>query len=213
MTESLKPTIEPNDSKPYHHGDLRRALIEAARTIVERDGAQALSLRGVAREAGVSPAAPYHHFKDKQELMLAVGQLGFEQLGVAMEREVDGVGGSVQERITAIGIAYILFARDNPALYRLMYDCARNMEALPPDVHEKEHSAYAMVRNAMVDAGRADEASPIDVELATTAAWCAAHGLAEMGGFAQFEPLKAAVGGELEFYRELLKRMGAFQVK
>ena len=72
MTDTIESTTAA-DGRPYHHGDLRHALIEAARAIVIRDGAQALSLRGVAREAGVSPAAPYHHFKDKQELVLAVG--------------------------------------------------------------------------------------------------------------------------------------------
>ena len=205
--------IETAEARPYHHGDLRRALIEAARTIIVRDGAQALSLRGVAREAGVSPAAPYHHFKDKQELVLAVGQLGFEYLGVAMEAELAKAEDTVPERLMAIGVAYVLFARDNPALYRLMYDCARNMEALPPEVHEKEHSAYALVRNMMIEAGHATPGDDINIELATTAAWCAAHGIAEMEGFAQFEPLKQALGGEINFYREMLRRTGSFDIR
>ena len=213
MTDTLPPETDAQENRPYHHGDLRRALIEAARTIVVRDGDQDLSLRGVAREAGVSPAAPYHHFKDKQELVLAVGKLGFEELGEVMAAEIHRVGGTVAERITAIGVAYVLFARDNPALYRLMYDCSRNMEALPPEMHEKEHSAYAIVRNAMIEAGRASPDSEIDVELATIAAWCSAHGIAEMGGFAQFAPLKEALGGELNFYRELLRRTGNFQAR
>ncbi len=211
MTDTLPPETDAPENRPYHHGDLRRALIEAARVIIVRDGAQALSLRGVAREAGVSPAAPYHHFKDKQELVLAVGKLGFEELGEAMEVEINRIGGTVNDRITAIGVAYVLFARDNPALYRLMYDCSRNMESLPPEMHEKEHSAYAIVRNAMIEAGRASADNDIDVELATVAAWCVAHGIAEMGGFAQFAPLKQALGGELNFYRELLLRSGNFQ--
>ena len=205
--------IDATEARPYHHGDLRRALIEAARTIIVRDGAQALSLRGVAREAGVSPAAPYHHFKDKQELVLAVGQMGFEDLGIAMEAELAKADDTIPERLMAIGVAYVLFARDNPALYRLMYDCARNMEALPPDVHEKEHSAYALVRSMMIEAGHAAPGNDIDIELATTAAWCAAHGIAEMGGFDQFEPLKKALGGEVNFYREMLRRTGSFVMR
>ncbi|MDP1643250.1 MAG: helix-turn-helix domain-containing protein, partial [Phenylobacterium sp.] len=67
MRESEAP-----ESRPYHHGDLRRALVEAACRLLEKEGAQALSLRAVAREAGVSPAAPYHHIKDKSELLDAV---------------------------------------------------------------------------------------------------------------------------------------------
>ena len=69
---------KPHDSRPYHHGDLRRALIDAARALLEREGAAALSLRAVAREAGVSPAAPYHHFKDKSELLQAVADEGWQ---------------------------------------------------------------------------------------------------------------------------------------
>ena len=69
-----------NEAKPYHHGDLRRALVEAAERILENEGPSALSLRAVAREAGVSAAAPYHHFKDKNELLAAIAQEGFELL-------------------------------------------------------------------------------------------------------------------------------------
>ena len=126
------------------------------------------------------------------------------QPAAGMEISEPGLPPRRREAATAI-------ARDNPALYRLMYDCSRNMESLPPEMHEKEHSAYAIVRNAMIEAGRASADNDIDVELATVAAWCVAHGIAEMGGFAQFAPLKQALGGELNFYRELLLRSGNFQ--
>src|SRR5215218_5462232 len=78
----------PTSAKPYHHGDLQRALVDAAQTILEREGPAALSLRAVAREAGVSPAAPYHHFKDKDELIGAVAKRGFEMLADAMRAAV-----------------------------------------------------------------------------------------------------------------------------
>ena len=68
------------EARPYHHGDLRRALIDAARRLLESEGPSALSLRAVAREAGVSPAAPYHHFKDKGELLDAVAGEGWMML-------------------------------------------------------------------------------------------------------------------------------------
>src|SRR6476620_1889302 len=79
------PMVEvPPSAKPYHHGDLQRALVDAAQAILEREGPAALSLRAVAREAGVSPAAPYHHFKDKDELIGAVAQRGFQMLTECM---------------------------------------------------------------------------------------------------------------------------------
>ncbi len=84
MKESEAP-----DPRPYHHGDLRRALVEAAVRLVEADGPGAMSLRAVAREAGVSPAAPYHHFKDKSELLDAVAHEGWEKLDLAFRAARD----------------------------------------------------------------------------------------------------------------------------
>ena len=196
------------DPKPYHHGDLRRALIDAARRLLESEGPSALSLRAVAREAGVSPAAPYHHFKDKAELLDAVAHEGWEMLDDALVkgRKEDE---SVRERIASIGVAYVCFARDNPALYRVMYDCSRDKESLPEHVHADNDSAYCRVRDTLIAAG-ADPSDEIGLELATVAAWCAAHGLAEMTGFKQFEPLKAALGGEEAFLRGVFQHMGLF---
>src|ERR1700685_4399106 len=115
--------------RPYHHGDLSRALVDAARRILEAEGAQPLSLRAVAREAGVSPAAPYHHFKDKTELLEAVAHGGWGALDEAMavaRREAATPG----EALSAIGLAYVNFARENPALYRLMYDTTRDRTSM-----------------------------------------------------------------------------------
>jgi AcrR family transcriptional regulator len=197
--------------KPYHHGDLRRGLIEAAQAILEREGPQALSLRAVAREAGVSPAAPYHHFKDKGDLMLAVAEQGFNDLGEAMTRAIEAAGElSPEQRVTEIGVAYVQFAQEHPALYRVMYDCSRNLETLPDTVHEKEESSYGLVKEALLAAGRADPGDQIGLELATVASWCAAHGVAEMCMFKQFDPLKQALGGDVAFYRAVLSRIGAF---
>ena len=72
------------EARPYHHGDLRRALVDAASRVLEAEGPSALSLRAVAREAGVSPAAPYHHFKDKTELLEAVAHEGWDMLDAAL---------------------------------------------------------------------------------------------------------------------------------
>src|ERR1700741_2439858 len=79
---------------PYHHGDLRDALVQAAQRILETDGLAALSLRAVARRAGVSPAAPYHHFPDKQALLDAVAERGFDALTAAMTIRMDKVSGA-----------------------------------------------------------------------------------------------------------------------
>ena len=103
------------ENRPYHHGDLRRALIDAARRLLETEGPTALSLRAVAREAGVSPAAPYHHFKDKGELLDAVAHEGWDLLNDLMTAARANED-SVRTKLTALGVAYVRFARDNPAL-------------------------------------------------------------------------------------------------
>jgi AcrR family transcriptional regulator len=194
--------------RPYHHGDLRRALVDAARRILEAEGPTALSLRAVAREAGVSPAAPYHHFKDKAELLDAVADEGWQMLDAAMAAAK--AGAEPRDKLTALGIAYVCFARDNPALYRVMYDAARDKEALPDEqMKDNEDSAYCKVRDTMIEQG-ADPDATVDLELATTAAWCAAHGLAEMAGFKQFDHLKEALGGETAFLRAIFAHMGLF---
>ena len=196
------------EARPYHHGDLRRALVDAARRILEAEGPNALSLRAVAREAGVSPAAPYHHFKDKAELLDAVAEQGWEMLDRRMAEAKEGA--EPRDKLNSLGIAYVCFARDNPALYRVMYDAARDKEALPIDMADgDEDSAYCMVRNTMIEHG-ADPAQELDLELATIAAWCGAHGLAEMAGFKQFEHLKETLGGERAFLDAVFSHMGLF---
>src|ERR1700742_1157852 len=92
------------ESRPYHHGDLRRALIDAATRLLETEGPSALSLRAVAREAGVSPAAPYHHFKDKGELLAAVAQQGWEMLNASLGKARDHAT-SARERMSELGVA------------------------------------------------------------------------------------------------------------
>src|SRR6201996_8790448 len=115
----MKTQAVLNEPKPYHHGDLRRALLRAAIAILEREGPSALSLRAVAREAGVSPAAPYHHFKDKSELLGAIAKEGFEKLKNVLA-EAFAVAGCDETR-SALGVAYVEFSRAHPALYRVMW--------------------------------------------------------------------------------------------
>jgi AcrR family transcriptional regulator len=195
------------ENRPYHHGDLSRALVDAAQQLLERDGPNALSLRAVAREAGVSPAAPYHHFKDKSELLDAVAEQGWRKLNEALRAAPHG-DGAPRERMPEMGVAYVRFAREHPALYRLMYECSRNRAALPDHTNEKE-SAFHRVREGMIASG-VDPGDGMDLELAVAAAWCGAHGLAEMAAFKQFEPLKEALGGEEAFLRGVFQHMGLY---
>jgi AcrR family transcriptional regulator len=106
--------------KNYHHGDLRTALVHAARSILERDGLAALTLRACAREVGVSHAAPLHHFRNLAELLAAVAASGFEDFVTALDVATRDIADPLN-RFTEMGIAYVRFAGVNPALYRVMF--------------------------------------------------------------------------------------------
>jgi AcrR family transcriptional regulator len=104
----------------YHHGDLSRALVQAAVAILEEEGIAALSLRAVARRAGVSHAAPYHHFPDKNALLAAVAGYGFQKMRDAMATSAQACANPLAG-LQAFGMAYTGFARTYPALFRLMF--------------------------------------------------------------------------------------------
>lgn len=105
----------------YHHGDLRTALIEAALEIIDEMGPQGLTIRKVAQRAGVSHAAPYRHFPDKDDLILAVVERGFELLDEEMQRARKAAGDDPISQFAASGEAYLDFAMDYPAYYRVMF--------------------------------------------------------------------------------------------
>src|ERR1700760_4568679 len=103
-------------ARPYHHGNLREALLQAAERALETTGAQDLSLRELAREVGVSHAAPRRHFPDKQALLDALALNGFEQLGAVLTDAINDAGEDFEARMLAIARAYTGYATAHPAL-------------------------------------------------------------------------------------------------
>ena len=112
--------------------------------------------------------------------------------------------------MTEIGVSYVQFSQQHPALYRVMYDCSRDKDELPEGMQDNEDSAYCLVRETFRKVA-GPEVAEVDIELATIAAWCAAHGLAEMSTFKQFDSLKIGLGGEEAFLRGVLGHLGMFQ--
>lgn len=107
--------------KSYHHGDLRTALIEAAVDVIEELGPKGLTIREVAKRAGVSHGAPYRHFADKDALVLAVVERGFSLLHSAMAEARANTGNTAIEQFAASGDAYFQFATEYPTYYRVMF--------------------------------------------------------------------------------------------
>src|SRR5215469_7963630 len=107
-------------ARSYHHGDLRNSLLDAAREILEKEGLGALSLRAVARHAGVSHAAPYRHFPSHDDLLAELAVEGFQELGAAL-RQAGNVSEPTDEKVARIGSIYMRFVAGRPALTRLMF--------------------------------------------------------------------------------------------
>ena len=159
----------------YHHGDLREALVRAARRILEKEGIARLSLRRVARAAGVSPAAPYHHFADKQALLDAIAAQGFAALTAEMRarmaKKPDPAG-----RLDASGIGYVIFAVENPTLFQLMFGGDRQSSSAKAALNKSREIAYGVLQAAVADASADGTAPP----LVCLRLWALVHGIAKL---------------------------------
>ncbi|MGO9432331.1 TetR/AcrR family transcriptional regulator [Rhodoblastus sp.] len=115
----IKPNVTAEE-RPYHHGDLHRAIVNAALEVLRETQSTEFSLRELARRAGVSHNAPYKHFGDKRELLTAVSAMGFEFLAERMTHAMEGLS-SPRARLSALTRSYVRHGVENPALYRLMF--------------------------------------------------------------------------------------------
>jgi AcrR family transcriptional regulator len=182
----------------YHHGNLREALLDAAERALDRGaGADELSLRGIARGAGVTHAAAYHHFADREALLRAVAARGFERFAAALVQGARAAAGP--HAFLEMGVAYVRFAAGGPGLFRLMFggEIARG-RARDAALRGASDAAFAVllagVRQA--DARASDEA----VRRRAVAAWSIVHGLASLllegqltvAGYSLDEPERAA---------------------
>lgn len=158
-------------NRGYHHGDLRRALVEEGLRLVADGSAEALSLRELARRVGVSATAVYRHFPDKAALLAALAAHGLAMLGEAQRAAFEAAGGGAKG-FAATGAAYVRFALGNPALFRLTflhpagYDAARWTDT--PD-----EATTFLLANA-----RAYAPAGVDPAVFALQAWSLAHGLA-----------------------------------
>ena len=163
----------------YHHGDLRRALIGAARDMLE-EGAGALSLRAVARRAGVSHASAYYHFEDKTDLLAAVAISAFEELGEATETVYAQEGLSTLGRLKAVASVYVRFALENPQEFRLMFLPELRSDAVRTEVERAGRAGYertVLLVAELQAEGRIAEGEP---EAVAISAWAMMHGLATL---------------------------------
>ncbi|MEU4088707.1 TetR/AcrR family transcriptional regulator [Streptomyces aureus] len=153
----------------YHHGDLRAACLCAARELLEEDGSGALSLRAVARRAGVSATAPYRHFADRDALVSAVAAEGYRDLATNLATAHPSP--TTAEDLSAVAVAYVQFALDHPAMFRAMFaePCDPTSEERVAATAVISEYVHGIVRRAFPDA----EAGAL-----STTVWALVHGLA-----------------------------------
>jgi AcrR family transcriptional regulator len=165
------------DDTPYHHGDLHEALLKAAETVLERDGLQGLTLRAVARQAGVSHAAPTHHFGDLTGLVSELAAIGFRQFNAAM-RAAGATAVLPLEKALAHAKAYVAYARAHPGMYAVMFRHER-LDMTRPALHEAAHAAFAGLAGS-IGASRhehiSEQALSLDQAAAIARAWSQVHG-------------------------------------
>lgn len=163
----------------YHHGNLPRALLDAALLVMQEQGVAALSLREVARRAGVSHGAPAHHFKDKTGLLTALAVEGFERFRVALEAGRDAAADHPLARFAATGHAYVRFALEHPQHFELMFN-HELIDLEHPPLIEAGRAAYEVLLHAVSAAQQEGLAPNLPADVVATGAWAFGHGMATL---------------------------------
>ncbi len=172
----------------YHHGDLRNALLSAGVELLAERGLDGLSLREAARRAGVSHAAPYRHFADKQALLAAIAEQGFAMLGALVEAAAAAPAAGAAERLRTVLAGYLAFGHAHPHHTELMFGAHAHLK--PDSLHPAARATFdglaALVADAMREADPHDRRDPRTVALAL---WGQAHGFVTLARHVDFERL------------------------
>lgn len=167
------------DQRPYHHGDLANALLDAAEMELAEKGVEAFSLRGCAKRAGVSHAAPAHHFGDARGLLTALAARGYERLTLAMAEGEEMTAGDARDRFAGMGLGYLRFALENPATFRLMFSSDRP-DFENPLLHGPAEAAFGAL---VLGVGATRKSKPLETGAGrrdVAAAWAIVHGIAHL---------------------------------
>lgn len=169
----------PGSKRPYHHGDLKEALLDAAHTLISEQGVERFSVSDACRMAGVSPAALYRHFSDRQGLIDALATRGYIELATRTRAERDAIGIGTVDALIGSGQEYVRFAIEKPALYRLMFGRhVANKFLMEPDPEGQK--CYEVLLEA-VDAYLHNHPDlPIEVMDIAVTLWALVHGVAAL---------------------------------
>jgi AcrR family transcriptional regulator len=188
-----------NSSKPgnYHHGDLRRAVIDTALAIIAECGIDSLTMREIAQQIGVSRMAPYRHFENKAELLAVLAQEGFEGMYAAIQEAVAHTSNDPLARLQSIGVAYIAYAVARPVHYRVMFDASLSNRTIYPPLYQAALKNFDCLmdtidrcqQQGLIRTGDPKELAQIN--------WSLVHGLSLLAIDRQFATMGAAPIHEL----------------
>lgn len=173
LLESQKPR-----ARPYHHGDLRNALIVAGQALLAEEGVAGLDLRKVARRAGVSHAAPYRHFADRQALLAAIAEEGFRRLTLEMRAAFVDAPDAPEAQLLGIARAYVRFARERPAHMREMFGGLMSTREAYPALYAAAKDAFAPLLLLVQRGQEQGTVAPGDPERLAVVIWSLIHGFA-----------------------------------
>jgi len=184
--------------RPYHHGNLRTALLERAERTLRERGAQDLSLRELAREVGVSHGAPRRHFADRQALLDALAEAGFARLGAELRAAADGAGRAFEPRLRATAAAYVRFATDDAALLELMFAGKHRAEARR--LQEAADRAFSVVLELILQGQAEGALEPGEPERVGLVLFATLQGIAALvtGGIVGSEQLDGLLADSVE---------------
>lgn len=169
--------VAKDEQKAYHHGDLRNALIAAGLDVLREQGAEALNLREVARKAGVSHAAPYRHFADKEALIAAIATDGFRKLEAQLRKSLDSRRRTTAAKLIALGQAYVQFALNHIDHFRVMFTLHRERDAYP-ELHIASKACFNVLVSMVAEGQAAGDLQAGDPVLMSEIMWSSLHGMA-----------------------------------
>jgi AcrR family transcriptional regulator len=171
--------------RPYHHGDLPRAIHEAALALITEVGPDGFTLREVARRVGVSHAAPYRHFTDKRALMNALAAEGSRRMGDAIQEALEAAGPDLRARFLAASHAYVRFSIDQPAYFKVLF-FASEVDSTDPDVVAARDRTFGLLLTFIAEAQAAGFFGPCEPMEVAIAIWSMHHGLASLAAIGAF---------------------------
>ncbi|MCB1760485.1 MAG: TetR/AcrR family transcriptional regulator [Gammaproteobacteria bacterium] len=162
----------------YHHGNLREALLEAGTKLVEEKGVADVSLRAVAKAAGVSHTAPYRHFSDKNAMLRGIAATGFRLLAQRIEEAVELHPGNPELQLSAAGVAYVELAIEHPRLHNLMFGGVLQDDAVDDSLEERSDQAFKGLVGIIALGQQAGVFRRGDTDELALTAWSLVHGFA-----------------------------------